>query len=497
LPLGVRALNFHALRNYRLNSGKSAVVLVALLTLAGLGLRFYKLSNQSLWTDEVASITATEVPPDRIFAESIVSNNALPAYSYLLRWVLAGARTNVEVRARCLSAVAGALSIPVFAGVVYLWERQRGAALVAGLLLAVNPLHLWYSQEARAYALMLFFGLLTLLFFELAIERRKAAWWAAYVASALTALAFHKTALIFPAACALWHGFKAMGARGQRRELLIHAPIFMAALFLITLKSYAGPKRPNSILEFGYTVMTFVGGYSFGPSLTAIQSRGPRVAVMQNLPQVACMIVVLLLVGVACARGSRVTLIRGTGLLVLAVLAVAAYAMGSGFSYNIRYALPALFGFLALASSAASGTEKPWTGRLALFGLLVVALLADVQWFCDPVYRKNDSRAVARWLVENKDQVKSWTALPGYLSKSIEWYLQPEPEVLARCLPAKDDRATSFPPVPDALIVGRRDHLVKPDDIIKSYEAASGGAHVNRSFAGIVVYERVADRIRD
>ena len=53
--------------------------------------------------------------------------------------------------------------MPLLIGVVFCWRRQWGTALLAGLLLAVNPLHLWYSQEVRGYATMLFFGLLTLL----------------------------------------------------------------------------------------------------------------------------------------------------------------------------------------------------------------------------------------------------------------------------------------------------------------------------------------------
>src|SRR5205823_10902196 len=119
--------------------------MVFLISLLGLGLRFYRLSNQSLWTDEVASILTAQVPMDRI-AEKSALNNSLPTFFLVLRGVLGGATENVEFRARAISALAGALSIPVSIGVVYLWRRHWGTALLAGLLLATNPLHLWYSQ---------------------------------------------------------------------------------------------------------------------------------------------------------------------------------------------------------------------------------------------------------------------------------------------------------------------------------------------------------------
>ena len=156
-------------------------IMILLVTLAGVVLRFYRLSNQSLWTDEVSSIATARVPLSEIMDRSGAVNNCLPTYFLLLRAVLGDANRDIEFRARWLSALAGALSVPLLIGVVYRWRRQWGAALLAGLLLAVNPLHLWYSQEVRAYATMLFFGLLTLLAYELARRSRKPWWWVVYL----------------------------------------------------------------------------------------------------------------------------------------------------------------------------------------------------------------------------------------------------------------------------------------------------------------------------
>src|SRR5258706_264105 len=254
--------------------------LLLLLTLAALGLRFYRLSNQSLWTDEVASITTARVPLDRM-VEASALNNSLPAYFLMLRGVIGGSNENIEFRARAVSALAGGLSIPVFIGVVFLWRRHWGAALLAGLLLATNPLHIWYSQEVRAYALMLFFGLLTLLGYELARRQPKSGWWAGYVLSALIAIALHKTALVFPVACALWHGLAIFRERGRWRNLVIHAAVLAVGLLFLMPGSHPPPQefgRASSVLEIGYTFMTYIGGYSFGPSLTDIQSYGALAA---------------------------------------------------------------------------------------------------------------------------------------------------------------------------------------------------------------------------
>ena len=104
------------------------LALTLLLTLAGFSLRFYRLSNQSLWTDEISSITTARVPLSQITQQSGEVNNCLPTYFLLLRAVLGDSNQDIEFRARWLSALMGALSVPLLIGVVYLWRQQWAAA---------------------------------------------------------------------------------------------------------------------------------------------------------------------------------------------------------------------------------------------------------------------------------------------------------------------------------------------------------------------------------
>ena len=473
-----------------------AIALMLLLTLAGLTLRFYRLANQSLWFDEMSSISTARAPLSQIMERSAAVNNSLPAYFLLLRAVLGDSNRDMEFRARGLSALAGGLSVPLLIGVVYLWRRRWRVALLAGLLLAVNPLHLWYSQEARAYALMLFFGLLTLLASELARQSRQPWWWLVYGLAALGAVALHKTGLIFPLACALWQGGEVLRKQGRLRDLAVQITTLGVACGVLLLKSYPPPPgygRPSSILEIGYTLMTFVGGYSFGPSLADIQSHGAWGAVTRNLAQVGILGGVLSLLALAYALEFRI-LVRGkeTSLVVLSVGLVALTALLSSFPYNVRYALPALVGFVALVAALASGGGRRHVARLAIAGVLLAGLWADAQWFYRPAYGKGDSRAVAQWLVDNQARVKSWTVLPDYLSLSIEWYLPGHPEIRARRQPPAQSQTTSFPPVPDVLIIGRRHHIQQPDKLIAAYQASAGEVRTNLSIAGFELYVREA-----
>ncbi len=471
---------------------RSFAVGILLLTLLGFGVRLFRLGNQSFWVDEVSSIMAAQGPLHGIYERSVLAANSLPTFFLMLKPFVAATGANIEVRARLLSVIAGTLSVPAFIGVVYLWRRNRGAALLAGALLAVNPLHLWYSQEVRGYAVMLLFGLIALLCFELACEAKRVIWWVLYALSAIMAIAVHRTGIIFPAACGLWHVWEVLKRNASWKSLLGHAPVIAAIIAALAVKSYPpteGYTRSASGLEIGYTFLTFAGGYSFGPSVTDIQSHGPVAAIARHPIETAILVVVLAASALAFILNFRALVAgREIQLLLLSVGVVSVYALLSGFPYNVRYALPALFGFLALAAVLATESAKAHFARAAIAGLLLVSLWADVQWFYSWNYRKDDARATAEWLVQRRDKVHSWEVLPSYMNTPIQWYLQGDPEVLAEEMHSTGDRSTTFPPVPDVFIITRRHHLQEPDKMIAAYSAAAHGAETNDAFAGFELY---------
>jgi hypothetical protein len=278
------------------------------------------------------------------------------------------------------------------------------------------------------------------------------------------------------------------------KQLLVHLPIGIGVLMLMFNKlnpPLEGYRRTDSVLQFGYTFMTFLGGYSFGPSLNEIQNSGPMSAAARSCLQVVVLLVVLALIALACKlEWRKLVSARETVLLAAGIGIVMAYSKVAGFSYNVRYVLPSLFGFLALiAALVISLPDHPRLVRLITVAVLAVAIWADAQWFYSPRYRKPDARAVAKWLGDNKDHVKSWMVLPAYLNLPLYGYLSgPHKDVIKQALTPTGARTTSFPPVPDVLILERRDQLDQPDKIISSYQLAAGKVETNRSFAGFELY---------
>lgn len=134
----------------RLASGISRRELAALLALsaAALALRTTSLSR-SLFNDETYSLALSQRSLGHMVALfGYEANGTL--YSIVL-WPLIRLFGDGEQLLRLPAVLAGTASVPA------MWwaARQlggRGAAWVAAGLLAINPMAVWYSQEARAYA---------------------------------------------------------------------------------------------------------------------------------------------------------------------------------------------------------------------------------------------------------------------------------------------------------------------------------------------------------
>jgi mannosyltransferase len=128
--------------------GVCAVVLLAA------GLRVYALDHQSLWADEIFSLTTTDPAlPFRQFWDRVIADTHPPVYYLLLR-LSSTAFGQSEIAARAPSAFFGVLTICA-AALLPGSSLSRSSRVAFPLLLAVSPGAVWYAREARSYALLL------------------------------------------------------------------------------------------------------------------------------------------------------------------------------------------------------------------------------------------------------------------------------------------------------------------------------------------------------
>jgi mannosyltransferase len=165
-------------------------------------LRFAWLRQQSFWFDEAVTVQLVRKSFAGMLAALPKTESTPPLY-YVLAWGWSSIFGTTEVGLRSLSAVLGTATVPVVFAVGRLFVSRR-AGLFAATLAACSPLLVWYSQEARSYALLAFLSALSAFAFGRARRRptrRTLTWWATV---ACLALATHYFAVFLVGAEALW-----------------------------------------------------------------------------------------------------------------------------------------------------------------------------------------------------------------------------------------------------------------------------------------------------
>lgn len=161
--------------------------IVAGLTVGAAVLRFATLGDQSYHHDEIVTASRLLRGSFAHAMEAVGFSESTPPLYYALAWFWTQVTGTGEWGLRSLSALAGVLTVPV-AYMVGAELRGRRAGLWAAALVAVNPMMLWYSQEARAYSLLCLFAALSLLWCIRAARsgrRRDFLWWGAFSGLAL------------------------------------------------------------------------------------------------------------------------------------------------------------------------------------------------------------------------------------------------------------------------------------------------------------------------
>jgi len=145
--------------------------LLAAITLLAMALRFYKLGTWSFWIDELFTLNRVEAHYGSLdmVVRTIAGTKWIPLSLLLISPVLKMLGAN-EWTARLVPAMIGVASVPA----LYLPTRRifgPTVALLAALLLAISPWHIYWSQNARFYTSLMLLSSLALLAFFFGIER--------------------------------------------------------------------------------------------------------------------------------------------------------------------------------------------------------------------------------------------------------------------------------------------------------------------------------------
>ncbi len=167
---------------------KRRVWLGLALTLAAFALRVYRLDAPSLWYDELFSLVAGSLPFPA-WLQAVFQDRVHPPGYYLIGqgWF---AISHSEFAIRYLSVLFGALAVPAMFQLGK-WIDDETTGLIAAAGLTISPLHVWYSQETRMYALIVCLAILANLFFLRLLQREDARAVFGYAVTTLAALYTH------------------------------------------------------------------------------------------------------------------------------------------------------------------------------------------------------------------------------------------------------------------------------------------------------------------
>ncbi len=364
---------------------RRAWALVLGLTLLAAAVRFSTLGVQSFGGDEGFTHALATGPWGGLW-DGVRHTESAPPLSYALAWGWVRLFGDGEVGLRSLTALLGTALVPV----TFLAAREvvsRRAAVVAAGLVALSPFLVWYSQEARAYALLALLGTAS---FGLAARARREPTWRALIgwgAVSALALATHYFAIFAIAAETVWlFG----GLAGRRRQLgvAVGVPVAIgAALLPLLLYQNAHVPRPwTSVFgprdQFAATVEEF----AVGPTWTWLIHR-PGVAVAFVCGAIA----IWALVRRGRVRERRGALIAAAVALAILVVPLALSLVGPTYlaPRNVIVALP--IGAIVLAAGLAAGRA----GLVAGVALAALWLAIDVAVPLTPALQRAPWRQVA------------------------------------------------------------------------------------------------------
>jgi len=224
-------------------AGSAAIVVLAFC------LRLYQLSAQELWLDEAAAWYWATAPD--WLAQTVV-NNTPPLHSLLLRgWSAVAGESQTALRLPSVLLGTGFVAAVLWAGCELFTPE---VALWGALWAAVAPLHIYYSQEVRAYALLMLALLLTAAAAWRAARRDTTVAWALVSLCATLALYSHYLAGVgvLATVAVLRLGRRPAPVRHYAIALLVSVALFVpwvVASFLMSPHSLQGTEWIRGMWE--------------------------------------------------------------------------------------------------------------------------------------------------------------------------------------------------------------------------------------------------------
>lgn len=403
----------HSLKDCTFNNIKSILInsryaqLLCIITIIGCFLRFYNLSYNSLWLDETSSVTIAMLGS---YANILNYTATMEPNPPLFVWILYTLMTwfgNNEFIIRFTSAFFGTLTVPAmyFVGKEFI---DRNGGILAAAVCALSPFLILYSQEARAYGMLLFFVALAMLFYFRALKNNNYTYWILFAIATIFVFWTHFYSVILIGALIIY-------------TLVIYKLQYIKQLIISSIIMVIG------ILPLALVAMPTILKYTTDKPSFGIQ--GLDVVIVSLIQYGGFNTLMASVMALLCICGITILYFkeRSKSYLLLWIIACT-FITSIYFSYKIPI-VPRYLSFinilLILGVAASYKAFYILTQNKTIIYIMLVILAAMVTPFLInyySTYSKDDWRGFSKTLTAMTEPGDSIIIVPGYISQPLNYY---------------------------------------------------------------------------
>lgn len=403
----------------------SLIAASAGVILLAAALRLPGLADQSLWSDEIYSVESARWPVGILLS---VQDGHPPLYGLALKAL--DALNPADSNGRLISAIAGLATVGAMLALGCAIADARTAVLAA-LLLAIAPLHVWYSREGRMYALVALCSTAGSWLFVRVLRGGGIGTWCGYaLVSAVGLFTHYLYGAVILAQAAFVAVERFSDRMALRRITVVYTALCVIGALALTIVGeeaigFTGRQRGFQWLGVPYTAYTFVGGFGLGPPVEFLHRQHSLTAAVATFWPA---MIAVGLVGAALALPA-VRAVPSLGVwgvyLTMWLLVPAVFVFGGAWlkdgAYNVRYLLSTFPAFVLLAAAGLARAPR-WYRVACLAALAALAAASIGRDRFDPRYMREDLRGTVGFLREHVTAEEAVTVSAAYVIDGLKHY---------------------------------------------------------------------------
>jgi len=409
---------------------RSHWLLLSAIAVLGMALRLYRLNYQSVWYDEIFSLTLSHMSLGQMISY-LVKDVVHPPLHYFLLHVWFMVVGFGPYQARLLSVLFGTLAIAATYWLGdYLFGRR--AAIIAALLLALSQLAVMYSQEARPYAQILFLVPCCSYLFLIALRTRRAGPWWSFVGAAILTIYTHYYGFFVVASFLFfavlyrqrYHLPVSRWVGGVALTLALYLPWLSSGIVSEWLHSSRGlthgPSRPD--LPW-WTILTSVNTFNNGRPSGLLESSPWWTFVIGGLLfSVPALMALKPLIKTFPADPADQIVRENLFFLIILFLIPFSGALALGFksgAYNIRYVTFLTVPYYLLVARGISLLDRPALRATFLAACVAYSIYSLRANYFVPY--KEDYRDAYAYLAQSRQAGDCYVVAPTYEIRQAKW----------------------------------------------------------------------------